>query len=100
MFRSGLLFSCSLLAQSAWADADLAKRKLCMGCHTVDKRVVGPSYREIAARYAGQEGATALLAEKIRQGGKGVWGPLVMPPNPRLSEEDARKLAEWIESLQ
>lgn len=71
-----------------------------MGCHTVDKRVVGPSYREIAARYAGQEGATDLLIEKIRQGGKGVWGPLVMPPNPRLSEEDARALAEWIESLQ
>jgi cytochrome c len=67
-----------------------------MSCHAVDKRLVGPSFREVAARYQGREGIDAKLAEKVRRGGSGAWGPLAMPPNPALSQADARTLVQWI----
>lgn len=68
----------------------------CVACHAVDKRVVGPSFREVAARYANQEGAAARLAAKIRAGGQGSWGNVPMPPNPALSEKDLQALAGWV----
>jgi cytochrome c len=77
--------------------AELAKRKACLTCHGVDKkRVVGPGFNEVAARYKGQEGIEAKLLEKLRRGGGGVWGPIAMPPNPDLAEEDARALIRWV----
>jgi cytochrome c len=76
--------------------ADLARRKACMSCHGVDNRVVGPAFRDVAKRYQGQAGAEAHLLEKLRHGGSGVWGPLPMPPNPDLAEDDARALLAWI----
>ena len=76
--------------------AELAKRKACLTCHGVDKRIVGPAFNDVAARYKGQEGIEAKLLEKLRRGGGGVWGPIAMPPNPDLAEEDARALIRWV----
>jgi len=76
--------------------ADLARRKACLSCHGVDRKLVGPALREIAARYDGQSDAEAKLLEKLRRGGGGAWGPMPMPPNPDLAESDARALIRWI----
>ena len=76
--------------------ADLAKEKACLSCHGVDNRVVGPAFRDVAQRYKGQDGAQAHLLDKLRRGGGGAWGPLPMPPNPDLKEEEARALLAWI----
>ncbi|MGH8705313.1 MAG: c-type cytochrome [Burkholderiales bacterium] len=68
----------------------------CSACHGLDNRVIGPSFREIAQRYAGEGGAAARLASKIRSGGQGVWGQVPMPPAPALSDSDLGKLVEWV----
>jgi cytochrome c len=83
-------------AATAQADQSLASRNNCMACHAVDKKLVGPSYQDVARKYAGQADAPVRLAKKIQNGGAGVWGPIPMPANPKLSESDARTLAEWI----
>ncbi|MGL1832327.1 c-type cytochrome [Rhodocyclaceae bacterium SMB388] len=88
-----------LAAAPAFADADLAKAKNCMACHAVDKKLVGPAYQEVAAKRADQADAVEYLAKKIKAGGSGVYGPVPMPPNPQVSEEEAVKLAEWVLSL-
>jgi cytochrome c len=82
----------------AHASPDLAKKNTCMGCHAMDRKVVGPSYKAIATRYQSQPRAQMVdtLANKIRLGGGGVWGVVVMPANTKISEADAKKLAEWI----
>ena len=67
-----------------------------MACHSVDKKLVGPAFKNVASKYAGAKDSQALLAGKIRKGSSGVWGPLPMPPNPRVSEADAQKLAAWV----
>jgi S-disulfanyl-L-cysteine oxidoreductase SoxD len=76
--------------------ADLAKRKACLSCHGVEKRIVGPSFKEVSARYKGQPGVEARLLEKLKRGGSGTWGPLPMPPNPDLAEADAAALIRWV----
>ncbi|HYP86420.1 c-type cytochrome [Variovorax sp.] len=93
-----LLFLClsAALAGPALADLQLAKAKNCMACHSVDKKVIGPAFTDVAAKYKGDAGAVDKLADKIRKGGSGVWGPVPMPANPQVSEEDARKLAAWV----
>lgn len=68
----------------------------CVACHALDNRVVGPSFKEVAARYAPDVGAAARLAEKIRAGGQGAWGQVPMPPNPSVSEDEAKTLAGWV----
>ena len=68
----------------------------CLACHTLDKRVVGPSYREVAAKYAGNAGAAGMLARKIREGGSGTWGSVPMPPHPQLSDGDLNAMVAWI----
>ena len=80
-------------------DAALARKKNCMACHTVDKKIVGPSYKDVARRYAGQKDAEARLAEKIVKGGKGAWGEVPMPPNATVKPDEAAALARWILSL-
>ena len=75
------------LAQDA---AALAKSKNCMSCHAVDKKVVGPSYKDVAAKYAGQKDAVDKLAAKIIKGGSGVWGPVPMPPNTQVTPAEAK----------
>lgn len=84
-----------LAAAPAFADADLAKSKNCMACHATDKKLVGPSYKDVAAKYAGQGDAVAKLAGKIKAGSSGVWGPVPMPPN-NVTEDEAKKLAAWV----
>lgn len=81
--------------QGAQASEALARSKNCVGCHTVDKRVVGPSYKDIAARYKGKN-AEAALVQKIRQGGSGSFGAVPMPPNASVTEAEARTLVKWI----
>ena len=89
----------ALLATSpAWADEALAKNKNCMACHALDKKLVGPSYKEVAAKYAGQKDAADKLAVKILKGGSGVWGAVPMPANPQVSEAEAKALAAWVMS--
>ena len=86
-----------LEASAAASDiADLARSKACMGCHGVDKRLVGPSLREVSARYKSQPDAEAKLLDKLRRGGAGNWGTISMPPNPDIAEGEARALIRWI----
>ena len=89
-----LLVSCMSLP--AWADHALATSKNCMACHATDKKLVGPSYKDVAAKYAGDKTAVDKLATKIQKGGKGVWGPVPMPANTQVSDADAQKLAAWV----
>jgi len=77
------------------ADEALAKAKNCMACHAVDKKLVGPAYKDVAAKYKADKGAVAMLAGKIKAGGKGVWGEVPMPPN-NVTPEEATKLATWV----
>ena len=85
-------------AAPAMADEAMAKAKNCMSCHAVDKKVVGPAYKEVAKKYAGK-GADATLVEHVMKGSKGVWGPVPMPANAQVNEADAKKLVAWILSL-
>jgi cytochrome c len=80
----------------AFASADLAKAKNCMACHAVDKKLVGPAYKDVAAKYAGQKDAAAMLATKVQKGGVGTWGQIPMPPNPQVSAEEAATLVAWV----
>ena len=84
------------LVSPAWADAQLAAKKNCLACHQIDKKVVGPSYKDVAAKYAGDKEAPDKLAQKIMKGGSGVWGPVPMPANPQVSEAEAKQLAAWV----
>jgi len=86
----------TLLAGPAWADAQLANKKNCLACHQVDKKLVGPAYKDVAAKYAGDKEAADKLAQKIMKGGAGVWGPVPMPANPQVSEAEAKQLAAWV----
>ena len=78
------------------ASPELAQKKTCMACHAVDKKVIGPAYKDVAAKYAGQPDAVAALAQKVMKGGSGVWGPVPMPANPQVNEAEARQLVQWI----
>ena len=91
--------SALMLVGTVHADADLAQSSGCMNCHNVDAKLVGPAYKEVAAKYAGEEGAAEMLADRIKNGSSGVWGQIPMPPNAAVSDEDALKLAEWVLSL-
>ncbi len=97
MKRALLLAVVSLgLAAPAFADLALATSKNCMSCHAVDRKVLGPSFKDIAAKYKDNKGAVDLLATKIMKGGAGVWGPVPMPANTQVSDADAKKLAAWV----
>lgn len=82
----------------AFANADLAAKKNCLACHATDKKLVGPAYKEVAAKYAGQKDAAAKLADKIQKGGVGVWGQVPMPANP-VTPDEAKQLATWVLSI-
>lgn len=84
------------LAAPAFADLALATSKNCMSCHAVERKVLGPSFKDIAAKYKDNKGAVDLLATKIMKGGAGVWGPVPMPANTQVSDADAKKLAAWV----
>ena len=80
----------------ALADMQLATAKNCMACHALDKKLVGPSYKEVAAKYGGQADAVDKLAGKVMKGGSGVWGPVPMPANAQVNADEAKKLVVWI----
>ncbi|WP_234263244.1 MULTISPECIES: c-type cytochrome [Hydrogenophaga] len=96
--KRALLIMAAVAAISAPAMADeaLAKSKNCMACHAVDKKLVGPAYKDVAKKYAGDAKAADALAAKVIKGGSGVWGAIPMPANPQVSEADAKKLVAWI----
>lgn len=85
-----------ITSQGALANEALLKANNCMACHAVATKMIGPAYKDVAAKYKGQEDATAALALKIRKGSSGVWGPIPMPPNPQVSEADAATIATWV----
>ncbi len=84
------------VASPAFANADLAKQKNCLACHATDKKVIGPSYKDVAAKYTGQKDAADKMAQKILKGGSGVWGAVPMPANPQVTEAEAKALAAWV----
>jgi cytochrome c len=94
-----VLAALAALSAPVLADQALANAKQCMSCHAIDKKLVGPAYKDVAAKYAGQPGAVDKLANKILKGGSGVWGPVPMPANAQVNEAEARKLAAWVLTL-
>jgi cytochrome c len=91
-------FAASSLAFAQSGD-DLIKKYGCVACHSVDKKVVGPSYQEVAAKYKGNAQAPAMLAKKIKEGGSGVWGQVPMPPNPTVTDADMKTMVTFILGL-
>ncbi|MDM0013077.1 c-type cytochrome [Variovorax sp. J22P168] len=97
MKKALFLVAVSLIgATPAMADLALATSKNCMSCHAVDRKVLGPSFKDVAAKYKDDKNAVDLMATKIMKGGSGVWGPVPMPANNQVSEADAKKLAAWV----
>ncbi|GAB3358254.1 MULTISPECIES: c-type cytochrome [Giesbergeria] len=97
MKRSLTLLALTLCAAvPAMADQALATAKNCMACHAVDKKLVGPSYKDVAAKYKGDKTAVDKLAAKVIKGGSGTWGPVAMPPNPQVNDAEAKKLVAWV----
>ena len=83
-------------AVPAMASLELAQKNACTACHAVDKKLVGPSYKEVAAKYKGDAKAEAMLVEKVKKGGVGTWGQIPMPANANLSDADAKTLVKWV----
>ena len=83
----------------AWASPELAQKKNCMACHAVGNKLIGPAYKDVAAKYAGQPDAVAKLTQKVLKGGSGVWGAVPMPANPQVSDAEAKQLVQWILTL-
>jgi cytochrome c len=100
LVAAGFVF---LAPQASAADAKaaeaLAKNSGCFACHSVDKKVVGPSYKDVAAKYRNNKAAEAMLIKKVKNGGKGVWGDVPMPPNTHVKDQDIKTIVEWILSL-
>lgn len=92
----GLVAVAAFASQAASAQADLAKAKNCMACHAISNKVVGPAYKDVAAKYAGQKDAEAKLVQKVMKGGSGVWGPIPMPANTQVTEAEATILVKWV----
>lgn len=97
MKQTLIAFALSVAAVApAMADQALAQSKNCMACHSVDKKLVGPAFKDVATKYAGQKDAVDKLAAKVIKGGSGVWGPVPMPANPQVNDAEAKKLAAWV----
>lgn len=94
-----LPFAGSALAADPKAGEALAKNNGCFACHAVDKKLVGPSYKDIAGKYRNDKKAAANLAQKVKAGGKGVWGDVPMPPNAHVKDQDIKAMVDWILSL-
>jgi len=97
-FAGLLVAAAAVIAFPAQADEALAKKHNCLACHQLDKKSVGPAYKDIAKKYKGQDVA-AKLAEKVKKGGQGAWGPVPMPPNAAVPDADIKKLVDWILKL-
>jgi cytochrome c len=90
---SAALAMCPPTVQASQA---LAEKNGCLGCHSVSDKVVGPAYKDVAAKYKGQKDAAVKLAAKVKAGGSGVWGTVAMPPNPKVSDKDLKKIIAWV----
>lgn len=99
LFVGVLVAAGAVIAAPVQADEALAKKHNCLACHQLDKKSVGPAYKDIAKKYKGQADAQAKLAEKVKKGGQGVWGPVPMPPNAAAPDADIKKLVDWILKL-
>ena len=84
------------VSSAARADEALAKKHNCAACHQIDKKSVGPAYKDVAKKYKGQADAVAKLSDKVKKGGSGVWGTVPMPPNAAVPDADVKKLVEWV----
>ena len=84
------------LPTAASANEKLAQSSGCMTCHGVDKKIIGPGFKDIAAKYKGNKAAEADLFKKVKAGSKGVWGDIPMPPNAHVKDEDVKTLVQWI----
>jgi len=98
---AALVAACGMLtiAAPALASEQLAKDRNCLACHATDKKLVGPAYKDIAAKYKADKNAHATLVKKVREGGVGVWGQIPMPANPQVNEQEAQTLVKWILSM-
>jgi len=89
-----------MIAGQASANQALAQKSGCLACHSIDKKVLGPSYKDVAAKYKGDKTAEAKLIEKVKKGGSGTWGPMPMPANsPQVKDEDIKTIVQWILAL-
>lgn len=98
MYRTAFLLAGLLAATAVPASPEAMGKAGCVACHAQDKKLVGPSFKDIAAKYRGQKEAPAQLAEKVRKGGKGVWGPIPMPPNgaEKISDAELKAALDWV----
>lgn len=106
MTRPGIVLAAALFAAgSAHAALDnaagevLMKKNGCAACHAIDKKIVGPAYQDVAAKYKGDKDAVAKLSDKVKKGGSGDWGEIPMPPNTQVSDADIKNLVSWILTL-
>ena len=95
-FALGAALAALSLATAASANEKLAQSSGCMTCHGSDKKVIGPSYKEVAAKYRGDKTAEASLFKKVKGGSQGVWGQVPMPPNPHVKDDDVKTLVKWV----
>jgi cytochrome c len=91
-----VVFVGMLASSAAFASAELARSKNCVACHSVERKMIGPSYQAIAAKYADDDSAVRTLSERVLKGGVGVWGQMPMPPQPGVSQDEAEALAKWV----
>jgi cytochrome c len=101
MKRLALILGASAVAAAAapaWSSPELAKKHACFACHATDKKLVGPSYKDVAGKYRGDKGAEARLFDKIKKGSQGTWGQVPMPPNAAVPDAEVRALVKWIMS--
>jgi len=94
-----LLCLAAVAAAPALANEELAKKNACTACHAIDKKLVGPAYKDVAAKYKGNAKAQAMLEEKVKKGGVGNWGQVPMPPNASVKDEDVKTLVKWVLGL-
>lgn len=99
LLATGAVVAGLMIAAGASANEKLAQSSGCMTCHGVDKKIIGPGFKEIAAKYRGSKGAEAALITKVKAGGKGAWGEMPMPPNAHVKDDDIKTMVHWILSL-
>jgi cytochrome c len=99
LFALALSATAALTTAPAYADLALATSKNCMACHAVERKLVGPAYKDVAAKYKGDKTAADKLATKIMKGGSGAWGVVPMPSNPQVNDAEAKRLATWVLGL-
>lgn len=93
---AGLTLAAGTFAADPKAGEALTKSSGCTACHSVDKKLVGPAFKEVAAKYKNDKGAEAALVKKVKAGGKGAWGEVPMPPNAHVKDDDIKAMVRWI----